>query len=118
MSRGPGSVQEWITAYLTVCRLESTIAEMAFAFCKENEIKKSLRLSARHSLTRALRGLVKAGTVKRLEPPRRSVRYSRLRLPTVTFTEVGAASRSRKFRWMSSPVLEGQLTHAAARSLL
>jgi hypothetical protein len=25
------------------------------------------------------------------------VRYSRLRLPTVTFTEVGAASRSRKF---------------------
>jgi hypothetical protein len=27
----------------------------------------------------------------------RSVRYSRLRLPTVTFTEVGAASRSRKF---------------------
>src|SRR5260370_15716367 len=27
----------------------------------------------------------------------RSVRYSRLRLPTVTFTEVGAASRSRAF---------------------
>src|SRR5690348_4098696 len=27
----------------------------------------------------------------------RSVRYSRLRLPTVTFTEAGAASRSRKF---------------------
>jgi hypothetical protein len=27
----------------------------------------------------------------------RSVRYSRLRLPTVTFTEVGAASRSREF---------------------
>ena len=27
----------------------------------------------------------------------RSVRYSRLRLPTVTFTEVGAASRSRDF---------------------
>ena len=27
----------------------------------------------------------------------RSVRYSRLRVPTVTFTEVGAASRSREF---------------------
>src|SRR5262249_12049170 len=27
----------------------------------------------------------------------RSVRYSRLRLPTVTFTEVGAALRSREF---------------------
>src|SRR5215471_6678660 len=27
----------------------------------------------------------------------RSVRYSRPRLPTVTFTEVGAASRSREF---------------------
>src|SRR5215470_16352530 len=27
----------------------------------------------------------------------RSVRYSRLRLATVTFTEVGAASRSREF---------------------
>src|SRR5262249_48530969 len=27
----------------------------------------------------------------------RSVRYSRLRLPTVTFTEVGTASRSREF---------------------
>jgi two-component system, cell cycle response regulator DivK len=26
-----------------------------------------------------------------------TVRYSRLRLPTVTFTEVGAASRSREF---------------------
>jgi hypothetical protein len=30
----------------------------------------------------------------------RSVRYSRLRLPTVTFTEVGAASASQ--RWGSS----------------
>jgi hypothetical protein len=29
----------------------------------------------------------------------RSVRYSRLRLPTVTFTEVGAPSRSRGFAW-------------------
>jgi hypothetical protein len=43
---------------------------MAFAFCTENDIKKSLRRSARHSLTRALRALVKAGTVKRLLPPR------------------------------------------------
>jgi hypothetical protein len=31
------------------------------------------------------------------EPLDRSVRYSRLRLPTVTFTEVGTASQSREF---------------------
>jgi hypothetical protein len=34
----------------------------------------------------------------------RSVRYSRLRLSTVTFTEVGAASPNRKFYHGNSPL--------------
>src|SRR5215469_3182123 len=33
----------------------------------------------------------------------RSVRYSRLRWPTVTFTEVGAAPRSREFSMETAP---------------
>jgi hypothetical protein len=73
LSRGPGSVQDWITFHLVVFPEGCTIAEMAFAFCTESGIKKSLRRSARHSLTRALRGLVKAGTVKRLLPPRQFI---------------------------------------------
>ena len=66
--QGTGSVQIWIEIHLQIFPDGCTIAEMAFAFCAENDIKRSLRRSARHSLTRALRGLVKAGTVKRLHP--------------------------------------------------
>jgi hypothetical protein len=66
MSKGLGSVQDWITSHLSILTDECTIAEMAVAFCEENDVKQRLRRSARHSLTRALRGLVKAGVIKRI----------------------------------------------------
>jgi hypothetical protein len=45
----------------------------------------------------------------------RSVRYSRLRLPTVTFTEVGAPSRSRAFSMEIAPLPIRTVTNLAER---
>jgi hypothetical protein len=72
MSKGRGRVQEWVMLHLEVCPESGTIGEMAYHFCAENEIKRSNQRSARHSLTRALRNLEKAGLIRRMCVPRQN----------------------------------------------